>query len=91
MDRKALPVASFEVDARPSMEMLLIELSCVESPLLGGPRVYAVTLPQAIELRARLAEEIEALQHATAAAGWPDDRSAPGHPIDQRPSERTRS
>ena len=77
MDRKALPVASFEVDAQPSMEMLLIELSCVESPLLGGPRAYAITLPQAIELRARLAEEIEALQHSMGDAARLDDRPAP--------------
>jgi hypothetical protein len=64
MERRALPVASFEVGAEPSMEALLIQLSCVESPLLGGPHVYAVTLMQALELRARLSEEIEALQRA---------------------------
>ena len=77
MDRKALPVASFEVATESSMEMLLVELTCVESPLLGGPRVYAVTLAQAIELRARLAEEIEALQHAMTVALAPAGRSTP--------------
>jgi hypothetical protein len=74
MNSKVLPVANFEVDAQPSMEMLHIELSCVESSLLGGPRVYGVTLPQAIELRARLAEEIEALQQAVGDPYRPDDR-----------------
>jgi hypothetical protein len=54
--------------------MLLIELTCVESPLLGGPRTYAVTLFQAMELRARLAEEIEALQHALADSSPSADR-----------------
>jgi hypothetical protein len=75
MNRKALPVANFEVATEPSMEMLLVELTCVESSLLGGPRLYAVTLSQAIELRARLAEEIEALQQST--ADMPQDRSTP--------------
>lgn len=75
MDRKALPVANFEVATEPSMEMLLVELTCVESPLLGGPHVYAVTLSQAIELRARLAEEIEVLQQTT--ADVPQSRSMP--------------
>ena len=77
MDRKPLPVASFEVATEPSMEMLLVEFTCVESSLLGGPRTYAVTLVQAIELRARLAEEIEALQYAMTGAGAPAGRSTP--------------
>jgi hypothetical protein len=77
MERKVLPVASFDVGAEPSMEAVLIQLSCVESSVLGGPRVYAVTLMQALELRARLAEEIEALQHALPAADIPGHRAAP--------------
>ena len=75
MERRALPVASFEVGAEPSMEALLLHLCCGESPLLGGPRVYAMTLTQALELRARLSEEIEALQHALPDADVPGDRS----------------
>jgi hypothetical protein len=76
MERRALPVATFEVGSDSAMEALLIELSCVECPLLGGPRVYAITLTQAIELRARIAEEIEALQHALPDSTTPEGRSA---------------
>jgi hypothetical protein len=78
MDRNALPVASHRVDAEPALELLLLELQCIESDAVGGARVYALSAFQAELLLAQIDAALTRLHRGSSRV---DSSSA--HPHDR--------
>ena len=76
MDPTTLPVAAFEVSARPELDLFLIHLHSVEERITGGARTFALTHDQAIALRDRLTEAIGRWQDTPANDGATSRQSA---------------